>query len=139
LPNVVLAAGEQARELVNALSKSSTIYALPEIAHEATSLLRRAFDLVSLLGTASEELDLSYISRPFIGPVSQNTDSEDWTILVDLVVLAFDRLDQMDYEAARALVARWTREKYPIFRRFALYAAGTSAHFTSEERMQLLL
>ena len=102
-------------------------------------MLRRAFDLFSLLGTASEELDLSYISRPFIAPVGQNSDSEDWTVLVDLLVLAFDHLDQMDHEAARSLVARWTKEKYPIFRRLALYAAGSSAHFTSGERLQLLL
>jgi hypothetical protein len=134
-----LTARDHARELVNALSNILQHPALSDLAHEVSSLISRAFDLYSILGTASEDLDLSYISRPSIAPHEQNTNFEEWTVLVDLLIVAFDKLDKTDVEAARALVSRWSREKYPVFRRLALYAAEESAHFTPDERLSLLI
>ena len=137
--HVLLVAGDHARELVDSIATTADHPALSEIAHELSSSICRTFDLYSLLGTAAEDLDLSYISRPSIAPHGQNTNFEQWTTLVDLLIAAFDRLDKTDREAARALVSRWSRERYPVFRRLALYAAERSAHFTPNEKLRLLL
>ena len=137
--HVLLTARDHARELVSALSKIPDHAAFSDLAHEVSSSIGRAFDLYSILGTASEDLDLSYISRPSIAPHEQNTNFEEWTVLVDLLIVAFERLDRTDVEAVRALVSRWSREKYPVFRRLALYAAERSTHFTPDERLSLLI
>lgn len=108
-----------------------------ELAFELTELTKRALDLLAMVNQANGTWDPSDTSRSVADSPEHVT--EDWELLRPLLWQAWRELDAASSQASRALVQRWLAIPYPTFTRFALKAAGSSAHWTAEEALALLL
>jgi hypothetical protein len=58
---------------------------LRDLADDATSLLKRAMELLRLVEKADDQSDGSYSDQPSISPHSQNSGLRNWTVLIELV------------------------------------------------------
>lgn len=105
-----------------------------------TTQLTQVFDLYALAGQANAAFDPSALQRPSIEPHPQNNHHADWARLYDVIWRGWQHIDRHgDRAASRSWVARWQTIPYAGFRRLALAAMRTSAHFTARERLEALL
>lgn len=113
---------------------------LAELAHDLTSLLEEAMDLFAYLGLADRESDPSWHQLVSISDHRQNRPRvAEWTALIELVRDALSALAAVDEEAARALVVRWSKARYPVFRRLVLHAVTEAAAIEVQHALDLLL
>ena len=119
--------------------KGHWAHALPQLLMDFTGLLRDALDLMRELGDADERRDLSFIHQPSISAHAQNSDFEDWTVLIELIREAWlATLRQSPSRAAR-VAESWWNEPYPLFRRLALFAATESSAVPNRRALDWLL
>lgn len=97
---------------------------LASIAHQLTDILLEIMDLYNHLSLANETSDLSYVHQPSISDHEQNREHNNWTLVIELLRMSFDAIDQRPTAEAEALMRRWQRYNYPVFRRLVLYAAA---------------
>ena len=100
--------------------------AMPLLLDDFTSLLRDVLDMMRELGKAGDGHDGSYIDMPSIGRHGQNTYNRDWTLLVDYARDAWLATKESDPERARRVAKGWQKERYPLFKRMAFFAATHS-------------
>lgn len=92
------------------------------VAHELTSLLKDCMDWFCQAEAAAPDYDPTYLYRPSVAKHPRNHDVYEWTCLIELVGDSVIALSAEDLGAARALVGRWMRLRYPVFERLVLYA-----------------
>lgn len=110
-----------------------------EMLDDLTSLLARTLELFAVAGKANAASDPSSLQRPSVAPHSQNHHHREWTRLFDLVWKGWAHLDARDAERSRAVVARWRMIPFLSFRRLVAAAVNHSAHFSTEEKAEVLL
>lgn len=131
---VVLRCRDNARLLVEAIGNlPSREQILADLADDVTSLLSRAMQLQELVQQAAQSWDWSYIHVPSISPHSQNSDFQEWTLLVGLCRDTWLALTKVDCQRARSLVERWRAIRYPIFRRLCYFAMTESNLYSPKE------
>ncbi len=121
------AAGRDAREIADALlGRTDSDRLLAELFGTFTNLVRTGLSYLEYLGLATSDFDRTYADRPSIDAHPQNSDFYDWTIYVDLLTAAWQRLSTTDSVLARCEVERWLRLPYPFFRRMVLWSTAKS-------------
>lgn len=113
--------------------------ALPAMVDDFTALLRDALDIMSELGAANPESDLSYLFRPSISDHEQNQDFYDWTALVELTRDAWLATADRDPQQALSIAGRWWSFDYPLFRRLTFFAATRAEVIPADEALGWLL
>ena len=100
--------------------------ALPCLLEDFTRLLHEAFALMNELGGADATYDPSYIRVPSILPDNhrRSRSYNDWTVLIDLVVSAWEAVAESRPELARREAEGWMSIQYPVFRRLAFFAGS---------------
>ncbi len=98
--------------------------ALREMLLDFSALLRDALDLMRALGGAEDRSDLSYVHQPSIGEHPQNTDSYEWTALIELTRDAWLATAAKSPTQAALVAETWWNTPYPLFRRLAFFAAA---------------
>lgn len=104
-----------------------------------TELLVSYIDLFRVAGRATDATDPSMLERPSIAAHEQNSNHYDWTQVVDILLLAFELLEQQDTKRARMQWYYWLSLPSPLFRRLALSAAANTNILTSDEKIGVLL
>jgi len=95
---------------------------LADIADDLTSLLKEALEWFAIAGRANELYDPSRYDHPSIASHPQNQHFHEWCYLIDLVRDAADALMQSSPSSAEALLERWKRINFPVFRRLIIHA-----------------
>ena len=95
----------------------------PQLLHVFNILLGDAMDLMRELGQADDRRDWSYLSQPSIAEHSQNSQLDDWTVLVDLTRDAWLATADTAPRTADLVAESWSTTPYPLFRRLSLFAA----------------
>lgn len=112
---------------------------LPSLVDDFTTLLRDALDIMSELGAAKSESDLSYLFRPSISDHEQNRDFYDWTALVQLTRDAWLATADRNPHHALSIAAKWWSFDYPLFRRLTFFAATRADVIPAEQALGWLL
>ncbi len=120
---VVLATREIRHQLQELGGNERWADALPGLLDDFTRLLRDALDLRRELEQVGGRGDLSHLDQPSISEHAQNRGYRDWTALIELVRDAWLATRQRSPEDARRAAETWWRIPYPVFRRFAFFAA----------------
>lgn len=122
-------------------SKGSEVWqaSIGALLSDFTDVLREAFDLMRELGGANDLSDLSYIHQPSIEEHPQNQYFQEWTALVELLRESWVAAARTNARAAYLETERWGNYRYPIFRRFTLFAATHNAVFTGVQSLGCLL
>jgi hypothetical protein len=125
------------REVIDGMENSEDF--LSGITSDLAHLLRVACDLFSLVNRADRNFDHMALARPSIVPHAQNHDRDGNSFLIDSLWRGWQRLDQTDPIASRAMVEQWRQTPYLTFQRMRLAALNISRNFTDEERVEALL
>ncbi|RRJ34457.1 hypothetical protein EIL82_03730 [Pandoraea apista] len=97
--------------------------ALPDLLDDMQSLLRDALDLMCELGGADDRSDLAHWHLPSISPHWQNRGFRDWVSLIEILRDAWLATLESEPTRARRMVEGWVVQRYPTFKRLALFAA----------------
>ncbi|MDA8001736.1 MAG: SIR2 family protein [Alphaproteobacteria bacterium] len=95
--------------------------ALPDLLPDLDMLLR---DAVALMQELGKNEDSSFIHHASISEHDQNTGFSKWTVLIDLTRDAWVMTAKKHPAAARRMAENWMREKFPLFKRMAFFAAA---------------
>lgn len=113
--------------------------ALPDLLPDLGLLLRDVLDLMRELGGADDRSDRSYIRQPSISEHPQNQGFSDWTILIELLRDSWVLLSRGAPEQARLVAEQWQQALYPLFKRFAFFAATQDAIIPPRLALEWLL
>jgi hypothetical protein len=106
------------------LSSDAWRDALPSLLGDLELLLLDALDLLRELGEADDVSDRSYWDMPSISAHRQNKGFRDWVALIELLREAWLATMTADEGRAREVARGWFRQRYPTFKRLALFAAS---------------
>lgn len=106
------------------LSSEAWRAALPELLEDLQILLLDALDLLRELDEADHESDRSYWDMPSISNHRQNKGFRDWVALIELLREAWLETRKVDPVRASEATRAWFRQRYPTFKRLALFAAS---------------
>jgi hypothetical protein len=98
--------------------------ALPSLLPNFTSLLMDAVSLTELLKDDNGYDSPTHYFRPSIAEHQQNTNHNEWTVLIDLLHDAWLETVKVDPEQAGAVARSWWATPYRLFKRLALFAAS---------------
>ncbi len=112
---------------------------LPDLLPDFSALLREVLDLMRELGDVDDKYDLSYVHQPSIGEHPQNNDFQDWTVLIILTRDAWHALMEQFPERAYQAADAWSKQRYPLFRRLAFFAAAKSEVIPPRRALDWLL
>jgi hypothetical protein len=138
--DVVLADGNHLRGMIDTVNgrPGADIY-WATLSDDLTSLLSQVLHLFATADEANADHDPSALQRPSVEPHAQNYAHRQWTHLFDLIWRGWMHIDAEDRAASRAIVARWRMIPFLSFRRLVAAAVTRSAHFTSDEKVEVLL
>lgn len=106
------------------LSSDAWRAALPKLLDDLQVLLLDALDLLRELDEADDESDRSYWDMPSISDHWQNKGFRDWVALIELLREAWLETRNVDSVRAGGLARSWFTQRYPTFKRLALFAAS---------------
>jgi hypothetical protein len=112
---------------------------LPELMSDFTALLKDVLDLMSELGGASRQFDLSYVRQPSIAKHEQNNEFTDWTALINLLRDGWERALRDNPARAIQEASRWDNIDYPLFRRMVFYVMAVSELYSPAQQVDRLL
>lgn len=113
--------------------------ALPVLLDDFQQLLHDSLNLLQELGDADEYNDGSYIDLPSISPHPQNTEYQDWIILIELLRDAWLAIKNQNLRLATHIAKSWFDKPYPVFKRLALFAASQDSCIAPEQWLDWLL
>lgn len=96
---------------------------LSQLSDELTTLLKQALDWYAVFDRANEDEDSSYIDFPSVSDHEQNQGFREWTKLAELLRDSFQIVARQDKGMADTLIRRWQTCRYPLFRRFVVFAS----------------
>ena len=97
--------------------------ALPDLLDDFSGLLRDALDLMRALQGADDHHDGTFVERPAIEAHEQNSNHQDWTVLIALTRDAWLATWSAQPARATAVVEAWWHVPYPCFKRLVFFAA----------------
>jgi hypothetical protein len=97
--------------------------ALPDLLDDVQQLTLDALNLMRDLGDASDQADRSHWDLPSVSPHWQNRGFRDWVALIDILRDAWVCTRERDPSRAQRIASAWWTQRYPTFKRLALYAA----------------
>lgn len=112
---------------------------LPELLPDVSALLRDALDLMRELGSAEDRHDHSYVHQPSINEHPQNKDFRDWTALIDLTRDTWLATVAQSPVRAGLVAETWWNTPYPLFKRFAFFAAAEGNVISRRRALDWLL
>lgn len=136
---IVLSTQDAWSQLQEIRTEENWAEALPDLLGEFTGLLKDALDLMSELEKANERRDPSWFQRPSISAHSQNSNFQDWTILIELVRDSWLAMCAQSPKQARAAAEAWLSIPYPVFRRLAFFAAAQDGIIPRQDALDWLL
>jgi hypothetical protein len=140
LAQVVLSGRDRVRSMVEAIDARGGGDAFwANLIDDLTSSLSQAIQIFSAADEANEISDPSAFHRPSIAPHPQNYAHRQWTLLFDLIWHGWTYIDARDAARSRAVVLRWRSQPWLAFRRLVMAAMAASAHFSDDERLEVLL
>jgi len=120
-------------EIISRSDKSELQEYFPQLLPDFVSLLRDALNLMQELGSANTNADMSCFDLSSIAPHPQNISFNSWAILIELTRDAWLAMAQQNRKKARAVAMGWWKEKYPAFKRLALFAATQGENIISQQ------
>ena len=115
------------------------IEALPDLLDDFSTVLRDALDLFQELGRADDKYDPSLVSQPSISDHSQNVNTSDWTVLINLTRDAWLETAKVSLQRAQLAAEAWSMAPYPVFRRLAYFAAAQKGVIPPRKSLDWLL
>lgn len=113
------------------LSSDAWRDALPRLLDDLQILLIDALELLRELDEADHESDRSYWDMPSISDHRQNRGFRDWVALIELLREAWLTTARTDLDRAREIARGWFEQRYPTFKRLALFTASQDGVFES--------
>jgi hypothetical protein len=136
---IVLAA-DHVDSLIRDLRRNKTwIASLPILIHDFGERLRDALDLINELGGEKHVRGRSDIYVPSILEDDVDRRPKDWTALIDLARDAWLAIASSSPEIAWRVAQLWWDNKYPVFKRLALFAAAKGDVVPHDEAVAWLL
>ena len=137
--DIVLANSVQTSEFTELLTDSKWQNILPDLLQDFNILLSDALDLMSELGGANHESDLSFLNQPSISAHPQNRGFPEWTTLIELTRDVWLAVAKINPGQAQNVADSWFYKRYPLFKRMAFFAATHKNVIPQEKALDWLL
>ncbi len=121
--DIILSEADVRSLLLKAGPSEAWTRALPEILDDVQTALRDVLELAGELGELESPRNPFATQPPSIEESDQNTDVEDWTVLVELLREAWLETQKVDNAKAEQIAKQWFNSQYVTFKRLALFAA----------------